>query len=484
MTTLPELILSIEVEREQALKTRARAVGEVKVILAKARGEGRSNLTEEEDADIQTAFARRDRANKDLKGIDAKLVNAKRAQEAEEEIESGLDLRMPDHATSTAGRPAYDMVARVGNEQRTYHRGQTGGKGGMFLRDVTRQFLYRDPEAEQRLMRHMSEERVERGQYLERVAGDAGTSAFTGLVVPQYLTDMYAPKIAAMRPFADACNKHDLPPNGMTVNISQITTGTQANLQATEFAATTPGAIDDTLLTENVQTASGSQALSRQAIERGTGIEDITMNDLQRRFATVLDSTLINQAVTGLAALAAAGGATLAFTYVDATPTGPELYPKLLGASSGVEAAFLGYAQPDIYLMHSRRWYWLNAQMTSTWPMFGQPGVAAQLAGVNLVERYGQGVRGVMPNGQVAIVDNNLVTTAGAGTEDIIYSCASDECHLWEDPNAPQFIRAEQPRAKELAVELVLYGYFAYSFRRFGSSVGSVSGTGLIAPTF
>jgi hypothetical protein len=78
-------------------------------------------------------------------------------------------------------------------------------------------------------------------------------------VVPQYLTDMYAPKVQAMRPFADICNKHDLPPDGMTVNISRITTGTSTALQATENVAVSETDIDDTLLTENVQTAPASR---------------------------------------------------------------------------------------------------------------------------------------------------------------------------------------------------------------------------------
>lgn len=483
--TLDELILSIEVEREQALKTRARAVGEIKVILAKARNEGRATLSEEEDADVNTAFARRDRANNDLNGIESKLANAKRAKDAEDEIETGFEQRVADPYTSHAARPAYDRVARVGAEERTYHRGNSS-KGGLFLKDVTRQFLFRDPESEQRLMRHMSEERVERGQYLQRAAGDAGTGAFAGLTVPQYLTDMYAPKARAMRPFADACNKHDLPPDGMTVNISQITTGSTAAPQVNEFDAVSSTSMDDTLLTENVQTAAGQQSLSRQAIERGTGIEDVTMSDMQRALSTSFDGTLINQASTGLDAVSI--GTTTLFT--TGAPTGILLYPKVLGGMAGVEGVFLGLATPDIVVMHSRRWFWMQSQLTSTWPMFGQPGVAPQLMGVNLAETYGAGVRGVLPNGTVVIVDNNITTTglAGAltgGTEDRIYLAASDECHLWVDPNAPQFIRAEQPKAANLAVTLVLYMYFAYSFRRFGAgSVGSISGTGLVTPTF
>jgi hypothetical protein len=341
---------------------------------------------------------------------------------------------------------------------------------------VVAQHLYRDMEAEQRLIRHMQEERVERGAYLERAVG---TGAFAGLTVPQYLTEMYAPAVAARRPFADACNRHDLPDAGMTVNISRITTPTSVALQASENSAVSETNADDTLLTENVQTAAGQQTVSRQAIDRGTGVEDVLMDDLFRRYGTALDSTLLNQASTGLTNVAATTA------YTDASPTGPELYPRILAAASGVEAALLGFANPDIAVMHSRRWYWLQSQMTSTWPMFGQPNIPAQNAGVNFAERYGSGFRGVLPNGMAVIVDNNVATNLGAGTnEDEIYIVPSDECHLWEDPAAPVFIRAEQPAAASLGVLLVVYGYFAYSFRRFTNGMSKIGGTGLVTPVF
>lgn len=473
---IDELILSIQVEQEQAQKKRARAVAEVKTILAKARQEGRANLTEEEDTDCTQAFARRDQADKELQGIAVKLANAQRAKAAEDEIESNLEIRTGNPQNTATSKPAYDRVARVGQEERTYHQGNTRG-GGRFVRDVVRTYLHRDLESEARLNRHMAEERVERGQYLERA--DATTANFTGLVVPQYLTEMYAPKTAAMRPFADACNKHALPESGMTVNISKITTGSSVAVQVNESDLVSETAMDDTLLTESVLTAAGSQGLSRQAVDRGTGIEDIVMNDLQRRYATNLDGQLITRATVGLSAVS------VATTYDDTSPTGAELYPKLLSAASGVEAALLGFAAPDVVLMHSRRWYWLNAQMTSTWPLLNQPALAPQVAGQNINERYGSGARGVLPNGMVAIVDNNIAVNLGAGTnQDEVYVVPSDECHLWEDPSAPQFIRAEQPRAKNLAVDLVLYGYFAFSFRRFDNAMQKISGTGLVTPAF
>lgn len=473
MATIDELIASIEVELEAAVKRRDKAIAEAKAILSLASQEGRANLTAEEDERIAQLAVARDGSKADMEGIKQKLANANKIKGEELENQRQAQDTTP---TAAANRlPSYDGVARVGTEERTYNRGKDR-TGAAFLRDVSRQFLYQDVQASTRLARHMAEERVERADYLQRAVG---TGAFAGLTVPQYLTDMYAPATAALRPFADACNQHDLPPDGMTVNISRITTATGVALQSSENAAVQETNADDTLLTENVQTAAGQQTISRQAIDRGTGVEGVIMDDLFRRYATVLDSTLLNQATTGMTNVATATA------YTDASPTGPELYPKILGAGAGVDAALLGFGTPDLAVMHSRRWAWLQSQLTTSWPMISQPNIPTQVAGVNLATRYGSGVRGVLPNGLAVIVDNNVATNLGAGTnEDEIYIVPSSECHLWEDPQAPVFIRAEQAAAASLGVLLVLYGYFAYSFRRFTNGMGKVNGTGLVTPVF
>jgi hypothetical protein len=473
MKSFEELISAAEVALDQAIKRRDQHLTAVKLIHARVQNEARSGLTEAETAEANRQMEGHTESVKDVEACRTQLGQLRDAKTREDANDLALAQRTADPKTE-AKLPSYDRVARVGSEERTYHRG-ADRVGTGFLRDVINQHLYRDIESEQRLLRHMQEERVERGQYLERAAG---TGAFAGLVVPQYLADMKAPAVAARRPFADICNKHALPSSGMTVNISRITTATSVALQATENSAVSATDIDDTLLTENVQTAAGQQTISRQAIERGTGVEETVLDDLFRRYATTLDSTLINQASTGLAAVAQN------VAYADATPTTAELWPKLHNALANSEAALLGQATPDFAVMHSRRWYWMQSQVGTTWPFFGQPGIATQAGGQNLATTYGSGARGVLPNGCVAIVDNNIGTTLGAGTEDEIYVVASDECHLWEDPNAPVFIRAEQAAAASLGVLLVLYGYFAYSFRRYSNAHAKVSGTGLIAPTF
>ena len=469
--TIDELIASIEVEREGVENKLHRNKAEIKLTLDHVQAEGRHALSADETTRLKELRTANDQAKIDLAGVDEKLAEA-RAVKAEE-----VDTQVKARKTEPAARKPVtrESTVRVGTEERTY-RPDIDRRGKQFLWDVVRGTLFNDYSANQRLAQHMHEERVDRPQYLERAVG---TGAFTGLVVPQYLTDMYAPAVAALRPFADICNKHELPPDGMTVNISRITTGTSVVLQATENTAPTESAADDTLLTENVQTASGWQDVSRQAIERGTGVDDVLMDDLFRRFATALDGTLLNQATTGLSAVATA------VTYDDASPTTPELYPKILGASAGSEAALLAQAFPTHAVMHSRRWYWMASQMTSTWPFINSAGVPVQAGGVAADAGYNQGIRGRLPIGLGVVVDNNIATNLGTATsQDEIYVVPSAECHLWEDPAAPVFIRAEQAAAEKLSIRMVLYGYFAYSLRRYANGMQKVAGTGLATPAF
>jgi hypothetical protein len=472
MPGIADLIATIEVELEACQKRAAKSLKEREYILAKVQQEGRSTLTEEEDKRVAELRDQHTAEKENEQGIRAKLATANEILGEEESRAKAEKETKPTGAT----RKAYDQIARVGTEERTYRK-DTDPYGKGFLSDIVRNFSSQDVEASGRLSRHMAEERVERAEYLTRAVG---TGAFAGLTVPQYLTDLYAPATAALRPFADNCNRHPLPADGMSVNISRITTASSAALQTAENLAVSETNLDDTLLSPLVQTAAGQQTISRQAIDRGTGIEDVTMQDLFNRVATVLDNTLINQATNGLTNVAT----TVAYT--DTTPTGAELYPKILGAAAGVEAALLAMGRPTHAVMHSRRWYWLSSQMSSAWPLINWQGLPVQAAGTaNTGSSYGSGPRGVLPCGLEVIVDNNVATNLGAGTnEDEIYVVPQSECHLWEDPAAPMFIRAEQPAAASLGVLLVAYAYFAYTFGRYANGMQKVAGTGNVTPAF
>lgn len=459
--TITDLIRSIETKRAAALTARANLTEK----LAELRGTDAAPDGPEAEA-IRTERAAIDA---DLTGFDARIAELKVELAADE----AAARAQADITPSNVRRPAYDEAARVGMEKRTYNPGDDK-RGKQFLQDVGSAFLG-DMDARDRLNRHSAEERVERAGQEFRAAG---TGAFAGLVVPQYLTELYAPAAKANRPFADAINKHDLPASGMTVNLSRITTATSTAVQ-TENAAVSETNIDDTLLSISVQTNAGQQTLSRQAIERGTGIEGAMLDDLFRSYATTLDSTLINQATNGLTNVATS------VAYTDASPTAAEFYPRVLEALSGVEAALLDQDPGDnVAVMHSRRWYWMQSQVGTSWPFIQQPGISPQMGAVNFAERYGNGFRGVLPNGTPVIVDNNIATNLGVGTnEDEVYICSLRESHLWEDPSAPMLIRAEQPAAASLGVLFVVYGYFAYTHARY-TQARKIAGTGLVTPTW
>lgn len=440
--------------------------GQLDAVVKAPTDEGR-DLTTDEASRFEAAQRALDDHDGVIAGLGERIANVERSEKAEADARARAEALGAGDATPV----------RVGSEPRTYTR-ENDRNGRQFLRDIASAMLGGDFMAQQRLARHMQEELVERGSVVEERA--VGTGAFAGLTVPQYLVDLVAPNAKAGRPFANAINHHDLPESGMTVNISKITTGTDAAAQASENTAVQETNIDDTLLTINVLTVAGQQTVSRQALERGSGTEDVLMDDLMRSYHTRVDNKLINDASTGLTN---AAGATVAYT--DASPTVAELWPKLLDAASRVEAALLDQNGPaDLAVMHSRRWYWLQSQVGTSWPFFSQPGIPTQAGGVNLAEAYGSGFRGVLPNGQNVVVDNNISTALGAGTEDEIYSVNSRECHLWEDPNAPMYIRAEQPAVASLGVLFVVYGYIAYTFTRYAGATAKIAGTGLIAPTF
>jgi hypothetical protein len=88
--------------------------------------------------------------------------------------------------------------------------------------------------------------------------------------------------------------------------------------------------------------------------------------------------------------------------------------------------------------------------------------------------------------GLPVITDANVLTTNGAGSnEDVIIIGNTQEAHLWEQGDgAPMMLRFEQPKAAELDVTMIVYGYSAFTANRYPNAFALIGGTGLISPTF
>lgn len=416
---------------------------------------------------------------------DAELVALKERQTSlEKELSDDQAVaRLQDERHPTGARADQrERGLEEIKEARTYAP-ESDPKGEKFLRDVAADYLG-NRTARERLSRHTEEEYTERGDLITR---GVTTDAAPGLVVPQYLVDLYASKGRPGRKFADQCRHHDLPETGMTVYIPRQVAITSTNVQAAELTVVSETDYADELIPVQVRTNAGSQTVSRQASERSLGTFDITFEDLIKSYHSGLDDKLLNS-TWGLLAVANA------VTYTDADPTAAELYRKILGGSSAVEDTLQDLDEDDLFtLMRGSRWAWLQGELTTQWPFIQSAGTPARVGGVSDDVPYSAGVRGHLPNGGDVVTDNNLPKNLGVGVnEDVIVVAARQELHLWEDPSAPLYIRAEAgPSVKSLGIDLVVYGYFAAEFARVVDAQGApkavhqkITGTGLVAPVF
>lgn len=418
------------------------ALAKADALVAKAADEKRE-LTTEEDAEIaQTLESVRD--------LDEQI---RRHKELEERAAVAAESR------KAAGVEA--AVTSVKSEPRTYR-----AKGDhSFIRDAFAAQFSNDFSAAERLARHMREESVERR--------DVTSTNFAGLIVPQFLTELAAPFARAGRPVADRARKHALPDAGLTISISKVTTGSAVASQS-EGAAVQETNMDDTKLDISVVTVAGQQNVSRQAIERGTNVDSLVMTDLVSAYHTKVDELLV-------AELFASAGQ--AVTYTDGSPTVAEIYPKLADAIQKVQTTY--FAGPNAIIMHPRRLAWfLSALDLQNRPLAVPAPAFNTVATGSGAPQYGNSGYTIM--GLPVITDANVATNKGVGTDqDTIYIGNLQELHLWEQGNGePMMLRFEQPKAAELDITMIVYGYNAMTANRYPNAWSQINGTGLVAPTF
>lgn len=428
-----------------------------------------TKLIEKRDGHLAAAQAIVDAAEAEARDLttqenDQIAQELRNAADLDDQIKTHKELEDRNAKAAELRANAGIAPAVVKSEPRTYSR---ENRSVSFLADAFSAQFNNDYAAKERLARHMNEERVERR--------DVTSANFAGLIVPQFLTDLAAPLARAGRPVADAARKHQLPAAGLTISISKVTTGSSVATQ-TEGSAVSETNMDDTKLDVSIVTIAGQQTVSRQALERGTGVDGIVMNDLIRAYHTALDANVVTEINTS---------AGQSVTATDASPTVAELYPKLMDAIQKVQTTF--YANPTAMIMHPRRLAWILAALDTTNRPLAVPvptAVNAIGVGDGGVVRYANS--GYAIAGLPVITDANVTTTAGAGTnEDVIYIADLNELHLWEDGDgSPMYLRFDQPKAAELDVLCVVYGYAAYTANRYPNAFAKVTGTALVTPTF
>ena len=446
---------------DQLISERAEISAMQTALVNRAADEVR-DLTEEEDknlADFQDRASSLDRRIEDLRTMQEATLKAD-AMRAEVRA---LNAENPTEEPATG-------QAVVKEEPLTYR--QDNQKDVSFVKDFIDSVVSKDVAASERIQRHQQEMVLTR---------DGTTASFAGLVVPQYLTDLAAPLARAGRPFADQCRNLPLPDSGMTLNISRVTTGSTAAIQATENSAISETDVDDTLLTSNISTIASGQQLSRQAMERGTGIDALVTGDMASAMSTTLDNQLINGSgssgqLLGISQVSGINGV----TYTDASPTAAEFYKKLLDAIQQINSGI--YRAPDLIVMHPRRAAWLASESDGNQRPLVVPvaNVPQNTIGTGPVAGYGN--TGLQIAGIPIVTDANIRTDLGAGTEDAVYVVSRGDMLLFEDGD--MMMRMDETAGLNLTLTLVMYSYVGFVPGRYPKAISAITGTGLIAPTF
>lgn len=434
-----------------SLDERAKADEAVQSILSTVEAEGRGEMTADETASF-------DEKRSELTKLDERIAEL-RAKEADL---VDLDEKRADAAKvlESVTRTAPAVVVR--SEEKTY---RPDGDHD-FLQDAFRSQFGNDAAARDRVFRA-------REEALSEYRSTTGN--FGGLVVPQYLTAQFAEVLKSGRPFLNNVTSVPLPEAGMTLTIPRGSTGTSVAAQETQNTAVSNTTYAESDLTVPVRTFAGQQVVSRQAVDRGTGIPQIMLSDLYADYATKVNVSAIGGDGT-------AGGhygvinTTSVQTAAWTGTTGASLVASIHNALGKINAS--RYAAADLIVMHPRRWAWLCSQSDTA----GRPLVQiADYAGDNVVgagSAAGYGVVGSVA-GVPVVSDAGVPIVLGASTDEdrIIVTRRSDNLFM-EDAAAPVGFNFEEVLGDQLSVRMVVFGYSAFTAGRFPVGTCVLQGTG------
>jgi hypothetical protein len=171
-------------------------------------------------------------------------------------------------------------------------------------------------------------------------------------------------------------------------------------------------------------------------------------------------------------------------TYTATTGTVAGLYPKIADCIQQIQSNV--FATPNAVIMHPRRLGFFLAGLD------GQNRPLVVPTAYNPVNAMGSGEgypnygnnSGYSILGLPIITDANITTTAGAGTnQDTIHVVDLNESHLFEQAGQPTYVSFEEPNGK-VALNIVLYGFMAYTSLRYPKAFAQINGTGLATPSF
>lgn len=316
---------------------------------------------------------------------------------------------------------------------------------------------------------------------LTRVDGAGGN-----FVPPIWLLDEYAALPRASRPMIESMRQIPLPGGTDSINVPKIATGTATAIQATDGAAVQSTDLTDAIVSAPVRTIAGQQDVAMQLLDQSPiAFDEVVFGDLTADYYFQCE----NQGWNGSGAAGQIKGmlavAFNAITYTDASPTVPELYPKIADA---LNQARTNRKRPITHgWLHPRRAYWTMAALDAQTRPLVVPQVNSPMNAIGVQgSEMGGGSGEDHPINLLGVnhwMSDAIPTNLGAGTNEdrIIETRMAD--HLWFEGD----LRAramDQPLGGNLQVRLQVYSYVAATYERFPNGISVVAGTGLVTPTF
>jgi HK97 family phage major capsid protein len=444
-----------------------------------------------------------------LKQADKAMANANKFNRAPSQAESlvcndamtrasALNLRISElelretranEGMGGALRTGAYSPARVTDRGNVYERGDHAGPS--FFRDLYTARTNGDHDARKRLEknnRQVLDAKKAGGEQraVSTVFGNAGE-----LVPPKWLEDEFVKFVRPGRITANLCRMDTVPAGTDQINIPKIATGTVTAVQSTQNTGIQQTDITTTSVASPVITIAGGQTVSLQLLEQSPlNIDELILQDLAADYAKqwdlqVLVGTGTSGQVTGLTVMAG----TTAVTWTQATPAlggAGGLYAKIAACISAINSA--RFAPPDAIIMHPRRWAWAESQSDGNnrpliVPTAGlAAGNSAWNASATATAMLAEGLVGSML-GLPVFIDANISVTGGAGSnQDYIIVARMSDIRAYESQ-----VRAEafqQTYAQNMSVLCRLYAYAAFIPNRYPQSVGIITGSGAITPTF
>jgi HK97 family phage major capsid protein len=447
-------------ERRAALKA------ELDALLAKSENENRSM-----GADEVSEF---DQKVAEIRSTDERIVQLEELAQGEAAVaearkETNVEGEQRSAPITVVDPPVYTKDGLTGNS---------------YFRDLAHASTGEGAEARSAIDRLVRNKKSVADE--QRALGNTNATGGSGgeFAPPTWLVQDWINLLRPGRVTADLFTKAPIPPNTSSVSIPKLLTGTSVALQSTQNTALSQTDLTTSFITTGFATIGGKAVWSQQLMDQSAiPFDQLISNDLAAAYNAYFGQQVILGAGTGTGTNAVLNGlmnATVGTTATLTATTAAGFY----SACNGLLSSFITtrFAQPDTWLMHPRRWYWLMAQVDSNGrPLVVPADVAYNPMGTNDgVQLPGAAGRLL---GVDVYLDPNLPTNLGAGTnQDVVFLLKASD--LWLFESTPQAEAFRSPYAESLGILFRLYSYAGTILNRQTASIAKLSGAGLIAPTF